>query len=368
MTSTLDQLILDVAHGGAGDPARVAILDDPSGDLLKETLTRSTASVIVASRTIFQARTAVAICEEVGRRERVKIAGIDGPLALDEIFTEQVDLAIGHTPKSLEEVAYLAGVVPASVVVFGANNKHMDRGHNATLAHYVANVHASRGRGKFRCLVATGERSGHEYKAAVTATEAGPIFGVGGVFAGADFDHGGQFLARAALTELVGERRQAKLAANPWDSWESESEVDTSLSIVDLGCGNGAVALAVLDALPDVTLLATDAHADAVVSTRRTLAEFSERARVTWDDAAGEEPEASADVVLLNPPFHAGTAVDATLVHGLLDAAARLLRPGGRLYMVHNNHLRYRQEVERRVGRTRQLARNSKFTVLRADV
>jgi len=198
-----------------------------------------------------------------------------------------------------------------------------------------------------------------------------PLFGVGGVFSGADEDPGGQFLAVDAIKELISEIQARRDAATSWDSWERPAERErTDLEVVDLGCGNGSVALAILDALPDATVVATDSHADAVVSASLTLREFVEagRARVTWDDAAGDEEEGSADVVLLNPPFHDGTAIDATLVQGLLDAARRLLRPGGRLYMVHNNHLRYRPEVEARFVRVRQVARNPKFTVLRGDL
>ena len=88
---------------------------------------------------------------------------------------------------------------------------------------------------------------------------------------------------------------------------------------------------------------------------------------VTWDDALSQLPDRSADLVLLNPPFHDGTAIDATLVHGLLDAASRVLRPGGQLWMVHNSHLRYRAELERRVGPARQRARDRRFTILSAE-
>ena len=87
---------------------------------------------------------------------------------------------------------------------------------------------------------------------------------------------------------------------------------------------------------------------------------------VTWDVSLSRCEEASADLVLLNPPFHDGTVVDATLVQGLLDAAARVLRPGGQLWFVHNSHLRYRPEVEARFGAVRQRARDRRFTVLSA--
>ena len=89
--------------------------------------------------------------------------------------------------------------------------------------------------------------------------------------------------------------------------------------------------------------------------------------QVTWDDAISQLQDRSVDLVLLNPPFHDGTAIDATLVQGLLDAASRVLRPGGQLWFVHNSHLRFRTEVERRVGPVRQRARDRRFTVLSAQ-
>ena len=50
----------------------------------------------------------------------------------------------------------------------------------------------------------------------------------------------------------------------------------------------------------------------------------------------------------------------------LLDASVRLFAPGGSLYLVHNSHLRYRGEVERRFRAVEQVARDKTFTVLRA--
>jgi len=87
----------------------------------------------------------------------------------------------------------------------------------------------------------------------------------------------------------------------------------------------------------------------------------------TWDAAGSRWPEASFDTTALNPPFHDGTTVDATLVQHLLDASVRLLAPGGALYLVHNSHLRYRGEVERRFASVEQVARDRTFTVLRAS-
>src|SRR5690606_15990805 len=110
----------------------------------------------------------------------------------------------------------------------------------------------------------------------------------------------------------------------------------------DLGCGNGLMTAYLAAALPETSVLGSDVDADAVGSTRETLAANDltrENVQVSWDDALSGLDAESLDLVLLNPPFHDGTTVDATLVQGLLDSAARVLRPGGQLWFVHNSHL-----------------------------
>src|SRR5699024_801197 len=88
--------------------------------------------------------------------------------------------------------------------------------------------------------------------------------------------------------------------------------------------------------------------------------------RVTWDASLSQEGDGSVDLVLLNPPFHDGTVVDATLVQGRPDAAAGVLRPGGRLGSVLNSRLRCRAQLTHRLGDVRQRARDRRFTVLSA--
>ncbi len=77
-------------------------------------------------------------------------------------------------------------------------------------------------------------------------------------------------------------------------------------------------------------------------------------------------PDASADVVLLNPPFHLGSSVHTGAATRLFEAAARILRPGGELFTVFNSSLGYRAELTRLIGPTAQLERTPKFTVTRS--
>ena len=55
----------------------------------------------------------------------------------------------------------------------------------------------------------------------------------------------------------------------------------------------------------------------------------------------GTLPAASADLVLLNPPFHLGASVHAGAGIKLFEAAGRVLAPGGELWTVFNRHLQY---------------------------
>jgi 16S rRNA (guanine1207-N2)-methyltransferase len=84
---------------------------------------------------------------------------------------------------------------------------------------------------------------------------------------------------------------------------------------------------------------------------------------VSRDDALSSMADASADLVVLNPPFHVGSTVHSGVAHRLFADAGRVLRPGGELWAVWNSHLMYRPVLERAVGRTRQVSRNPKFTV-----
>ncbi|QPK82579.1 methyltransferase [Corynebacterium qintianiae] len=313
----LDSLILSVA---SLDADVILVCDDPTGDLLS-------AALATGKPVLF-------LDGDYHRSMAARDAGarIAGDTRLDEFLAGSSGsaVAVGEMPKSLGRLDYLARSIAgagysSATLVLGANNKHLTRSTNAVLGESFTDVAASLGRGKFRCLVATEPRAVN-----YTPVESNGLVAVGGVFSGAKPDFGGELL-RATLPAALGR-------------------------FLDLGCGNGSVSRALTG---DIT--ATDSDADAVLSARAL------GLNCTWDDAGSQFPDASFDTIALNPPFHDGTTVDSTLVQHLLDAAARLLAPGGTLYLVHNSHLRYRGDVEKRFARVSQAARNDKFTVLRAS-
>ncbi len=139
-------------------------------------------------------------------------------------------------------------------------------------------------------------------------------------------------------------------------------------TVIDLGCGTGALAVAYALAHPDVRVIATDRSAAAVASARATVSAngVEDRVTVTHDDAGSELADASADIVLLNPPFHLGNSVHTGAATRLFEASARLLRPGGELWTVYNSSLGYKAELTKTVGPTEQVHRTPKFTVTRS--
>ncbi|MDY6051458.1 MAG: methyltransferase [Rothia sp. (in: high G+C Gram-positive bacteria)] len=371
--SALDRLILAEAttalttlESTSGD---ILILDDPTGTLTRWALTHTAAGahrVISRQRSYTDALTLHRTLTEENpdAATRLIVAGLDPTgeihpttFSLHQALTHHHftgHLALGHLPKSHAALAdlahdfssYQAQQGSEATLILGGNTKHMSTTFNQTLAQDFEQVRGLRGKGKHRCLLATGPAP-----AAQVSVPAGPLQACGGVFSGGKPDRGGQLLATCVLTDIS---KQAP--AHP-------------LTLVDLGCGNGSVTLQVLENLPAgvevAQVWATDLDVDAVRSAQLNLGQDA-RVQVSWDDAGARLPQGCADVLMLNPPFHTGTAVDLSLVGPLLDAALRLLAPGGRLYLVHNSHARYRSQVQERFEQVRQLERTPTFTVLSA--
>lgn len=111
--------------------------------------------------------------------------------------------------------------------------------------------------------------------------------------------------------------------------------------VLDLGCGTGLVGLAALRQGAQVT--AVDVSARAVTSTRRTWAANGyPTAEVMPSVGASAVAQQRFDVVVTNPPFHKGAGVDFEVAQLFVADAARVLRPGGTLYLVANAFLNYR--------------------------
>ncbi len=127
--------------------------------------------------------------------------------------------------------------------------------------------------------------------------------------------------------------------------------------VVDLGAGWGALSAAVLASAKVERLDLVEAHRPSLDCARENIAD--PRAVFHWADATDWRPEAPADHVVTNPPFHQGRAADPALGRAFLATAAAALKPQGMLWLVANRHLPYESaleslfaEVEERPGST----------------
>ena len=145
----------------------------------------------------------------------------------------------------------------------------------------------------------------------------------------------------------------------------------SSPRVIDLGCGSGVLGLAVARALGRGFFQFIDEDALAVQSAEESWqrCRFPEEAQATfsWADGSTQEPEAEcADLILLNPPFHQGRAVDEALAIGLFRRAGSSLTAGGALWVVCNRHLPHQRALQRLFQRCDRIAENPKFVLLRA--
>ncbi|MGD9882219.1 MAG: class I SAM-dependent methyltransferase [Reyranella sp.] len=137
---------------------------------------------------------------------------------------------------------------------------------------------------------------------------------------------------------------------------------DLSGHVADFGCGWGYLGREIVAGAPGVTALdLIDAEHRAVEAARANI--IDSRASFHWLDLATEAAPAIYDVVVCNPPFHAGRAADPSLGKDVIAAAARALRPGGRFFMVANRGLPYDAVLAANFSTVARLADNNKFRV-----
>jgi 16S rRNA (guanine1207-N2)-methyltransferase len=140
---------------------------------------------------------------------------------------------------------------------------------------------------------------------------------------------------------------------------------DLSGHVADFGCGWGYLSREVLARSRGVSRIdLIDSEHRALEAARANLAD--PRASFHWLDLAAEPAPATYDAIVCNPPFHVGRAAEPALGQGIIGAAARALRPGGRFYMVANRGLPYEPLLKAHFASFETLADNNKFRISRA--
>lgn len=136
--------------------------------------------------------------------------------------------------------------------------------------------------------------------------------------------------------------------------------------VADLGCGTGILMRHILRHNPDVvSVIGVDEDARAVAAARRNAED--PRAAVIWG-AVGAEDDAARDLdaVVMNPPFHQAHEIAVGAGIAFIGAAARMLRPGGALWMVANAHLPYEAALAQHFSSHDKIAEENGFKIYRA--
>lgn len=335
----LDEAAADVAAAGTGE---VVVIGDHYGALTLGAVALHGASQVRVHQDPLSGELALA--------HNATATGLEESYTVHELGESLLSgarVVLMQLPRSLSALDEIAGVIaryaaPDVVVIGGGRLKHMSVAMNEVLGRHFADVRASLGRQKSRVILSRTPIPGPDaYPLREFQTELGLwICAHGATFAGTKLDIGTRYLL----------------------SFLREMKPD-AVTAVDLGCGTGILACALATARPGLAILATDESASAVASTKATAEANGLPITVVRDDALSTQPDACADLILLNPPFHVGSAVHPGVALKLFDEAARVLKPGGELWTVFNSPLTYRPALVRSVGETRQAGRNAKFTV-----
>ncbi len=139
--------------------------------------------------------------------------------------------------------------------------------------------------------------------------------------------------------------------------------------IIDLGCGNGVVGLILAERHPDATLHFVDESFMAVASAKENFRQaFHNRPDSEFHVSGGLEDfaEASADLIVCNPPFHQHHAVGEHVARGMFRQSQKVLKKGGQLWVIGNRHLGYHSHLKKRFQTTELVASNAKFVIIQA--
>jgi 16S rRNA (guanine1207-N2)-methyltransferase len=332
-----DRLLLDTVG-----PGSVTVLGDHYGALTLGALAAGADTVRVHTDRLTSERALLANADRVGLHD-LTVHDLEGAVT----GARTVLLALPRSLAALDELAAaVARHADPSVTLLAAGRvKHMTLAQNDVLRRHFTDVHAGLARQKSRVLTAAGPiPTANRYPQQEHHADVGlTLCAHGAAFAGTSVDLGSRFL----LEHLPQMKPDAR-------------------DVLDLGCGTGLLACAVKRARPDVRVLATDESQAAVDSCVATAHANGLDLTVVRDLGLAQQPDASADLVLLNPPFHSGATVAPAVARPLFADAARVLRPGGELWTVFNSHLEHKTALRQLFPGTEQVARNRTFTLTRS--
>lgn len=340
-----DRLLIDTA-APVLDDRRIAIIGDNYGAITLAALHHGARDIRVHQDSLVSE---LALAANAARLDS-DIAAAYTHYPLNEELVRDAQIVLMRLPRSLDALAEMTELISRharrDVTVYASGMiKHMTPAMNTVIAKNFTTVTASLARQKARVLTAAlpVPPDATRWPTCTFDNETGLwVCAHGGVFSGSTIDIGTRFLLSVCT-----------------------NAVPDASKVIDLGCGTGILATSLAVQRPSLHVIASDCSAAAVASARATAVanHVADQITVVRDDALSLQPDSSADLILLNPPFHSGSAVHTGIAHKLFADAGRVIAPDGEVWSVWNSHLNYWKALEKLIGPTKQIARNTKFTV-----
>jgi 16S rRNA (guanine1207-N2)-methyltransferase len=135
---------------------------------------------------------------------------------------------------------------------------------------------------------------------------------------------------------------------------------------LDWGCGAGVIGAYLLRLRPQSFVDLVDSHSLALRSARETLEANGFPSDRVYATDGFTEVRGTFDLIVANPPFHAGTKTRLSVTERMIRDSARHLLPGGRLVLVANTFLGYPAVLRECYRKLRILAETTRFRVFEA--
>lgn len=148
-------------------------------------------------------------------------------------------------------------------------------------------------------------------------------------------------------------------------------QIEDLRHIIDLGCGNGILAIKAGQLNPQARITCIDESFMAVASAKKNLERnlgAERNIQVLANNCLDGMKQNSSFLVICNPPFHQQNAITDHIAWQMFCDAKNTLNHDGKLLVVGNRHLDYHIKLERLFGDSQVsiVAENSKFMIIEA--
>ena len=276
-----------------------------------------------------------------------------------EKFAEQSEASIvlGRVPKAKSQLAYLLSCIRPLLaqdcpLLIGGMDKHLSKGQFDLIERYYGKASFLPARKKARVWQGLADQSNNNLAPASTsyALDSGNLLITKpNAFSYAKLDLGARFFLENIA--LLPKRER----------------------VIDLACGNGVLGLQYVVGHNPENIRFCDESFQAIAATRENWKAWNQdgdldqtRPEFFVDHGLKQQVDASAELVLLNPPFHLQNSIARTIANELFIDAMRCLIQGGELWVVANRHLGYHVLLKQLFGNCKLAASNKKFVLLKA--